>query len=245
MNPNPNIKNIFLNLMKTEAMYVCEQGKVTATEAAEAKKVCCYKCKNPGCKKVFYNVHGAKCHQGKCRWKDTYEMDSIVEAAETTDGWRYRVRWHGYGPDEDTWEPHGNLPPGAVRDFRQQNGLYDYLWPRDARCRYCDKKCVSPRGAKIHARRCPHRPDVQLFKGTCADRKVQADKVESAQKQKPKVECEGRELKNVARFRYLGSIFSADGSQDFDLRRRIGMAMSRCGQLRQVFDSEGVSLISS
>ena len=78
--------------------------------------------------------------------------------------------------------------------------------------------------------------------GTCADRKVKADKVEDAQKLKSKVECEGRSLKNVARFKYLGSIFSADGSQGFDLRRRIGMAMARCGKLHHVFDSEGVPL---
>ena len=55
-------------------------------------------------------------------------MDRIVEAVEITDGWRYRVRWHGYGADEDTWEPHGNLPPDEVTDFRKQNGIYDYLW---------------------------------------------------------------------------------------------------------------------
>ena len=40
----------------------------------------------------------------------------------------------------------------------------------------------------------------------------------------------------------MGSIFSADGSQDFDIRRRIGLAMGRCGALRHVFDSKGVPL---
>ena len=231
-----------INVGKTEAMHVCEQGAVTTTTSTEAKKVCKHKCKNPGCSKVFYNIHGAKCHQGRCRWKNTYAMDSIVEAVETTDGWRYRVRWHGYGPEEDTWEPHCNLPPEEVKDFRQQNGLYDYSWPTDARCQYCNKKCASARGAKIHGHKCPHRPDVQSFAGTCADRKVREDKVEAAQALKAKVICEDRELKNVARFKYLGSIFSADGSQGFDLRRRIGMAMNRCGTLRHVLDSNGVPL---
>ena len=66
--------------------------------------------------------------------------------------------------------------------------------------------------------------------------------MEAAQKQKPKIACEGRELKNVARFRYLGSIFAADGSQHYDLRRRTGMAASRCGSLRHVLDSKGIPL---
>ena len=55
--------------------------------------------------------------------------------------------------------------------------------------------------------------------------------MEVAQKLKAKVKCEDRELKNVVRFKYLGSIFSADDSQGFDLRRHIGMTMSRCGTL--------------
>ena len=81
-----------INVTKTEAMHVCEQDAVTATTAAEARKVCRHKCKNPGCGKVFYNVHGARVHQGRCRWKNMYVMEKIVEAVETTDGWRYRVR---------------------------------------------------------------------------------------------------------------------------------------------------------
>ena len=33
-------------------------------------------------------------------------------------------------------------------------------------------------------------------------------------------------------------MFGADGNQKFDIRRRIGIAMTRMGQLRQVFSSE-------
>ena len=49
--------------------------------------------------------------------------------------------------------------------------------------------------------------------------------------------CEGKVLKNVFRFKYLGSIFAADGDQRYDVRRRIGLAMARMGQLNQVFNS--------
>ena len=47
------------------------------------------------------------------------------------------------------------------------------------------------------------------------------------QKQLEKVCCKGKRLKNSYQFKYLGSMFTADGSEDFDLRRHIGIAMSR------------------
>ena len=49
------------------------------------------------------------------------------------------------------------------------------------------------------------------------------------QKQEEKVYCEGKPLKNYYKFKYLDSMFTADGREDIDIRRRIGMAVSRCG----------------
>ena len=45
-------------------------------------------------------------------------------------------------------------------------------------------------------------------------------------------------LDNSFKFKYLGSMFAADGSQHYDVRRRIGIAMDRMGQLRHVFSSK-------
>jgi hypothetical protein len=56
------------------------------------------------------------------------------------------------------------------------------------------------------------------------------------------VKCESKKLKNVYQFKYLGSMFAADGTQMLDVRRRTAMAMRRCGQLRNVFVSEDVSV---
>ena len=78
----------------------------------------------------------------------------------------------------------------------------------------------------------------QNFMGTRADRRVHEDKLEEAQKQLAQVTCENDLLKNVFRFKYLGSMFAADGDQRYDVRRRIGMATTRMGQLRQVFNSK-------
>ena len=49
-------------------------------------------------------------------------------------------------------------------------------------------------------------------------------------------------LDNVFRFKYLGSTFTADGNQHFDIDERIAQAMQRCGTLRHVFGSPSLSL---
>ena len=43
-------------------------------------------------------------------------------------------------------------------------------------------------------------------------------------------------------FKYLGSIFAADGTQEPDIKRRIGIATTRAGQLRHIFNSKSVTL---
>ena len=44
-------------------------------------------------------------------------------------------------------------------------------------------------------------------------------------------------MKNIFLFKYLGSIFAADGTQDHDIKRRIALAMDRMGQLRHIFNA--------
>ena len=63
-------------------------------------------------------------------------------------------------------------------------------------------------------------------------------KWEEQQRERPKVMCELEELENVFRFKYLGTLFTANGDQSFDVQARIAMAMRRCGQLGHMFNSE-------
>ena len=77
-----------------------------------------------------------------------------------------------------------------------------------------EKLCASSRGVKIYLYSCKWVPvpePEQNFAGTCAAKKVKADKLDVTQKYNDKVICEGSVLKNV--FKYLGSIFTINGDQ--------------------------------
>ena len=84
--------------------------------------------------------------------------------------------------------------------------------------------------------------DQQCFRGTKAEEAVRVTKMTDAQAKKPIINCEGEELKNVFKFKYLGSIFAANGEQMFDIKRRIALAAKRCGQLRHCFDAKGIDM---
>ena len=95
---------------------------------------------------------------------------------------------------------------------------------------------------KIHSSKSHGKNDVtaesaQSFKGSLTDKAVRERKLEVQQELRPKILCEGKELDNVFEFGYLVNVFAADGLQEYDIRVGIGMAMSRCGKLRNMFDS--------
>ena len=90
----------------------------------------------------------------------------------------------------------------------------------------------------MHLHSCRHKPTTQTFVGTCADTEVRKKKFAEAQKAKRQAHCIGGIIHNVAIFKYLGSLFSADGNQLRDVKRRVALAMNRCGALNQVFNSE-------
>ena len=229
-----------INTTKTEAMHVKEQGRVSPLTAEEAKDVCKHECPHEDCDRVFYNAHGCKVHAGRCRWKDMYVVDKILAVKGKTGSpcRKFLIRWKGYGSEDDTWEPRKHLRPEMVNSFLQANGLYEHDWP-GSRCPLCDLPCKSEHGVKIHMRHCMLRPNApQKFTGTCAASKVRQNKLVDAQDEEEKVHCEHSPLKNVFLFKYLGSVFAADGGQQQDVKRRIGMAMTRMGQLRHVFNAE-------
>ena len=54
--------------------------------------------------------------------------------------------------------------------------------------------------------------------------------------------CENKPLKNVFTFKYLGTLFTADGLHSYDIKAKIARAYERCGQLRKIFDSPALNI---
>ena len=128
-----------------------------------------------------------------------------------------------------------------IKEFLLANGLYDHEWA-GARCGLCDKPCKNARGVKSHNQYCYFHnagedQAPQIFKHRKAEAVARTEKMKTDQKARPKIKCSGKALDNVFLFKYLGCIFSADGSHHHDVTRRIILAKKRCGQLRNVFDS--------
>jgi Chromo (CHRromatin Organisation MOdifier) domain len=53
-----------------------------------------------------------------------YVIERIVGVRQGADGkLRYRIRWYGYGRDDDTWEPLEHLPEDLVRRYHRRTRL--------------------------------------------------------------------------------------------------------------------------
>jgi hypothetical protein len=47
-------------------------------------------------------------------------IDRIVEMRRARKGTEFRVRWDGYGAEDDTWEPASGIPPGVIREYEAE-----------------------------------------------------------------------------------------------------------------------------
>ena len=119
-----------ISIKKTKVWQVQEQGRIPTATQAEAHALCKVKCPHIGCEKVFFNVHGMKCHAGRCRWKKEYEVDRVmdVRGEEGTAAREFLIRWKGYGPEDDTWEGRNNVHPEMINDYLKANNIYNYEW---------------------------------------------------------------------------------------------------------------------
>ena len=157
-------------------------------------------------------------HAGRCEWENEFEVESIIDHRGPIVARQYRIRWKDYSPKFDTWEPRGNIQPELIHDYEVAHGVYAQGWRH--RCDVCDLPCSSARGVAIHKRRKHKQDKLQNFAGTLlADEEaVKTNKLELQQELRPEVQCEGEVLKNVFRFKYLGTIFTADARCQTKLR---------------------------
>jgi hypothetical protein len=80
-----------------------------------------------------------ECDDGSLRWAVETILDERGQGSQR----KLLVRWEGYGPDRDTWEPREVMledAPGAVRDFDQKFEQRRKTEPRMTRSRGHRKK---------------------------------------------------------------------------------------------------------
>ena len=51
---------------------------------------------------------------------EEFEVESLLRERRGAGGSEFLVRWLGYGPEEDSWEPEGNVAAELVADFRAE-----------------------------------------------------------------------------------------------------------------------------
>ena len=229
-----------VSLPKTKVLHVREPDPITNTTSEEAMAQCKHECPHTGCSFVFASKKGLNIHMSKCEWADEFEVHKIVGHKGPTTSRKYKISWKGYDAEWDTWEPKSCIHPQLIIEYEKQVGIYDHNWPH--RCDTCGLPYKSARGVKIH-KSAAHKPQkIQNFKGRQADQAAQEQKLRNQQKNRPKIFCENVPLENVYNFKYLGSLFNAIADQVMDVKARIARAMTRCGQLRNILDSNKIGL---
>ena len=53
---------------------------------------------------------------------ELYDVEKIIGRRQVNDTYQYRIRWKGYGENEDTWEPTSYLPINLLEEYYSQRG---------------------------------------------------------------------------------------------------------------------------
>ena len=129
-------------------LHVREQDEVSKTTQEEAKKLCRFKCPHLNCDHSFLTKRDMQIHASRCKRKDEYEMEEIVDHMGPLTGRSYLIKWKGYSEKENDWVPRSNLHPQVIEDYEKKSDTYVQNWM--FRCPTCNLPCSSDRGIRIH-----------------------------------------------------------------------------------------------
>lgn len=54
---------------------------------------------------------------------DVYEVEALLEEDESGEGKGFLIRWAGFTPDHDSWEPESHIAPELVAAYRRERNL--------------------------------------------------------------------------------------------------------------------------
>ena len=157
----------------------------------------------------------------------------------------YLVRYAGY--EEPEWN-RGHLLErdgctDSIRSFWVKSGLspckefYDIEDEDEHRCEVCAKTYKRAQDLKAHKTRAKHHYHQMIKVSGQAKKEAVKIKKEEAQAKMATVKWGEEPVANCWAFEYLGAIFTPDGGQMTDVRRRIAMAQQRHGKMRHIWKS--------
>ena len=234
-----------------------EQITVTKAEAASAQNGFKHECEY--CRRKFktaraMSIHKAKCMHAYVTTEEIFEVEDIVGVfGHRANRW-FLTKWAGY--DEPEWEcGHLLTKDGcsdAIRDFWLRSGLSPckefYTDPQEKnRCEICAKAFKRPQDLKAHRTRTGHVKEKQFASSKAAYSAVTFEKRKAQQDALPKVMWSGTPwgdmpADNCWRFKYLGSLFDADGNHTSDVLARVAMAQQRFGKMRHIWKDNNLHL---
>ena len=244
--------DMHINIDKTKTMHVERQAKLALPTLEQVMTMeSSYKHQCEFCGRHFKSARGLKIHSASC---DSYhgiaeEADEIkcINATFGTPQHRwYRVEWRGH-PGKDTWEPERSLKKqncdASIKDFWNHSNLdpaADFIADPDDvwRCWTCGEGYSSHATLAAHVTR--QHTENAWRRGSTADKDTRTQQHKAAQDAKEHVNCEENELDNVWLFKYLGSLFRADGDQYTDVKAHIAAATPTAGKMRNIWASRSL-----
>ena len=132
------------------------------------------------------------------------------------------------------------LPAYIIRTFWDKSGLSpceEFYEIDEHRCEVCAKVYKRAQDLKTHKTKKKHHYHKMPKVSGLAKKEAIKIKNEKAQGQLPAVKWGEEPVANCWAFEYLGAIFTPDGGQMTDVRRRIAMAQQRHGKMRHIWKS--------
>ena len=238
---------------KTKTMHVERQQKLKPPSLTAIKEAAAdYKHQCEFCDRKFKTARGLKIHTKSCNHQHgltdkEFPIDKLNAVFGTPQFRWFKVQWEGY-PGQDSWMPERSLKKqgcaDSIKDFWRSSNKCpstDFIPdPEDTwRCWCCGKGYKTASSLKAHITRL--HPPTQ-WHGSTAAKDARKKLHEEAQNRKEHVVCNGVELSNCWLFKYLGSLFRADGDQKTDIKTRVAIALVTSGKMRSIWAAKHVPL---
>lgn len=234
--------------MHVERQQKLKPPSLTAIKEAAAD----YKHQCEFCDRKFKTARGLKIHTKSCNHQHgltdkEFPIDKLNAVFGTPQFRWFKVQWEGY-PGQDSWMPERSLKKqgcaDSIKDFWRSSNKCpstDFIPdPEDTwRCWCCGKGYKTASSLKAHITRL--HPPTQ-WHGSTAAKDARKKLHEEAQNRKEHVVCNGVELSNCWLFKYLGSLFRADGDQKTDIKTRVAIALVTSGKMRSIWAAKHVPL---